>query len=212
MNKTFTLTILLFVWIFISNAFAQNEQILSAMSPYEDLTEFALAAEASEMNKTIGSLNAATQKLRGELPAQVLSQLQLNTQKLATAAKNKDYPAVALVAVDAYKLLAENLNVSKLEVPLEVTLLDYVGFKTQALLMQRPIDWPALQQVALEARGDWEKISPSVKNHGLNDAVQTAITGLQQAVTVKNPQMLHFAAQVDLDLVDLLEGFFERKK
>jgi hypothetical protein len=35
------------------------------------------------------------------------------------------------------------------------------------------------------------------------------ITGMNQATTAENVEMAVFAAQVDLALVDLLEGYFE---
>lgn len=46
-------------------------------------------------------------------------------------------------------------------------------------------------------------------NKGLRDAFNSTIAGLKQAVEQKHLPMLNFAAQIDLDLVDLLESHFE---
>ncbi len=44
----------------------------------------------------------------------------------------------------------------------------------------------------------------------MRDAVKTMIAGLKQATGANNAEMAVFAAQMDLALVDLLEGYFER--
>ena len=49
-----------------------------------------------------------------------------------------------------------------------------------------------------------------MSDKGLRDAVKAMLAGLHQATSAKNSEMAVFAAQMDLALVDLLEGYFER--
>lgn len=68
-----------------------------------------------------------------------------------------------------------------------------------------------MRKVVAEAAGWWKTAKPKVSDKGLRDAVESTIRGMQQAVKIENLTMLHFAAQIDLDLVDVLEGYFEKK-
>jgi hypothetical protein len=70
--------------------------------------------------------------------------------------------------------------------------------------------WEELKKVAGEARRNWAAIQPRVANKALRDTVETAVGGMCKACTEKNAEMGVVAAQIDLALVDLLEGYFER--
>ena len=117
---------------------------------------------------------------------------------------------VALNSVEAYRVLVESLDPNSLVVPAQVSKLDYVGFRLKVLLAASPPDWPAIQ-TTLEAAGrHWHALEPRVGDKGLRDAVKAVLAGLHQATSTKNAEMAVFAAQMDLALVDLLEGYFER--
>ena len=91
-------------------------------------------------------------------------------------------------------------------------MLDYVGFKVHVLLKQKKTDWVALDKTAIEGAKLWKRLKKRISDSGLRDAASTAIKGMHTAAKSKNIEMLNFAAQVDLDLVDLLEGYFRRHK
>jgi hypothetical protein len=69
-----------------------------------------------------------------------------------------------------------------------------------------------MRGVVADAATWWAAIKPTVKNKGLRDALNSTIRGLSQAGKIEHLPMLHFAAQMNLDLVDLLENYFENKK
>ena len=117
---------------------------------------------------------------------------------------------MALNSVEAYRVLVESLDPNGLVVPIQVAKLDYVGFKLKVLLAASPPDWPAIQTTSEAAGRYWHELEPRVGDKGLRDAVKTVIAGLHQATSDENPEMAAFAAQMDLALVDLLEGYFER--
>ncbi len=121
-----------------------------------------------------------------------------------------DNETLALKSVEAYRILIESLDVNSLVVPIQVSLLDYAGFKFEALLHAKATDWLALEKVAEETQQQWAATHPRVTDKGLSDAVDTAIAGMYKASIEKNAGMAVFAAQIDLALVDLLEGYFER--
>jgi hypothetical protein len=92
----------------------------------------------------------------------------------------------------------------------QVLLFDYAGFEMQALLHMTLIDWSAVQSTGDEAWKHWKVIESRVADKGLHAAVNTTIVGMQKAALTRNAEMAGFAARIDLDLVDLLEGYFER--
>jgi hypothetical protein len=198
--------------VLISDAFAQktihnsqtnidtnNEMILSASSPFEDLTEFAISGDKKRIERALKSYDTQAIKVESVLPAKKRDELRALVASIRKATQQGDYRAIALKSPEAYRLLIEALNRGSLKVPIEVSLLDYAGFKFKALLYAKPGDWKALQEVGKQAQKNWDTIKPKVTDKGLN-----------RACVSKNADMALFAAQVDLALVDLLEAEFEK--
>jgi hypothetical protein len=201
--------LLIFNWNVM--AYEKNTVLFDAMSPYEDLTEYALDQNMSKVANSISSLDGLIAKLKAVLSNKSIHSLEINVTKMQAAEKRAAYSEIALLAVDSYKILADELDQTTLKVPKQVVILDYVGFRIHALLRQNEIDWHLISETVDEGKNQWEQVKRKVTNKGLYDSLNTTITGLEIASTSKNIDMLKFAAQVDLDLVDLLEGFFEKK-
>jgi hypothetical protein len=201
--------LLIFNWNVM--AYEKNTVLFDAMSPYEDLTEYALDQNMSKVANSISSLDGLIAKLKAVLSNKSIHSLEINVTKMQAAEKKAAYSEIALLAVDSYKILADELDQTTLKVPKQVVILDYVGFRIHALLRQNEIDWHLISETVDEGKNQWEQVKRKVTNKGLYDSLNTTITGLEIASTSKNIGMLKFAAQVDLDLVDLLEGFFEKK-
>lgn len=143
------------------------------------------------------------------LPPAALEKHKELLKAIQDAAKATDHYSVAVNAVEMFRLLADSLDSSKLEVPKEVSLLDYVGFRLHVLAAAKAPDWNAMKLTVVEGEKWWDAIKEKVDKKGLRDAFNSTITGLKQAVELKHLPMLNFAAQMDLDLVDLLESHFE---
>lgn len=212
LNRYF-LSGLFVVMILSSSAMAQtnNTILFDAMSPYEDLTEYALDQNKEGIDQTIKSLDGLVDKLKNKLSKKAIQNLSENIEKIKIAKDNVDFPKIALYAVDSYKAISEELDTSTLKIPKEVVILDYIGFKLLALLKQQNVDWNLIKITSNEGVSQWENIKIQTSDKPLRNVMDTAIQGIQVAVNSKNMDMLRFAAQVDLDLVDLLEGYFEKK-
>lgn len=186
-----------------------NEVLLSAASPFEDLTENALAGNDKGMQLALKAYDEQAAKVGKVLSAKARQDIELLVATIKMAQQRADYESVALNSVEAYRTLIESLDTSSLMVPVQVSLLDYAGFKLKVLLHAKSPDWSVLRKTAEEARQHWTAIEPRVSDKGLRDAVNTMITGMDKATTAKNVEMAVFAAQVDLAMVDLLEGYFQ---
>jgi hypothetical protein len=189
----------------------KNKVLFEAMSQYEDLTEYALNQDMESVEKIIIFLDSLIKKEKNILSEKAIQNLNANFKKIKMAKSNADFPIITMSAVDSYKTIAEELEYSKLKIPKGVVLLDYIGFKIEALLEQNRIDWTAINKVALEGSDHWTIIKRNISDKGLKDAMNTAIGGIIASVKLRNIEMLKFSAQVNLDLVDLLEGYYEKK-
>ena len=208
------LTALIFTTLsaFARDAAKANEALLHATSPFEDIVEFALDKNDASIAKMLITADGNTAAVREALPAAALEQFNTLLAALHKAATDKAHHAVALNSVELFRVLIDNLDSASLKVPKEVSLLDYVGFKLHVLEAAPPPDWNEMRKTAADAGPWWDAIKSKLTDRKLGDAFNTTVRGLQQAAKTENLPMLHFAAQIDLDLVDLLEKHFEAKK
>lgn len=188
---------------------ARNEVLLASTSPFEDLSEFALAKDAAGITRSLAQADSQAALVRKLLPAAAATQLDELMNSLHRAATGKQHYELALNSVETFRLLLDQLPAKGLVVPKEILLLDYVGFKLHVLEAAPQIDWAAMRQTVADGVAWWGSTKPKIKNVALRDAMDSTIRGLQEGAKTENPRLVHFAAQLDLDLVDLLEALFE---
>jgi hypothetical protein len=186
-----------------------NEIIIAASSPFEDMTEAALAGDKKGIERALRAYDAMADKVDGVLAAARRDELRALVADIRKAKNQVSLDAIALKAPEAYRTLIQGLDRGVLQVPLEVSLLDYAGFRFLVLLHVQPVDWRSLRGAGEQARKNWAAIKAKVADGGLRDAVDVAIAGMNRACALKNADMALLAAQVDLALVDLLEAGFE---
>jgi hypothetical protein len=187
---------------------ALNDEIDTVASLMEDAVEAAIVDDRetvgtkfAEFERDLPALKVSITKDRFALIEKVFS-----TTKQAF--ENNETLQSALSAVEIYRLLVSAIDYKNMEVPLQVSLLDYSGFKLSTLSANPKPDWPEIQTTTVEAIKFWSAIEQDVKNAGLHDLMQSLFEGLASAVTRRDPVMLEFGAQMDLDAVDLLEGYY----
>ncbi|MEJ2656651.1 MAG: hypothetical protein P8012_05575 [Desulfobacterales bacterium] len=201
--------------LLVGNALAaqsasRNDILLSAASPFEDLTEYALAANKKGMklalkayaDQAVGVNEVVSEKTRNNIDGLIAT--------IKKSERRGDNETIALKSVEVYRILIESLDVDSLVVPIQISLLDYAGFKFETLLHARSTNWPELKKVAEEAHRNWVAVQPRVADKALRDTVEAAVAGMYKACIEKNAEMAVFAGQIDLALVDILEGYFER--
>jgi hypothetical protein len=195
-----------------SQGIKANDVLLSAMSPFEDMIEFAFAESDSDISKTLVAADQHATDVKKALSASAASEFATLMEGLHRTATDKDHHEVARSAVEVFRLLIDNLQAKDLKVPKEVSLLDYAGFKLRVLAATQRPNWQDIRKTVGEAAGWWNAINSKVSEKGLRDAFDSLIRGLDDAAKLENLPMLRFAAQIDLDLVDLLEGDLTPKR
>ena len=186
-----------------------NEILLRATSPYEDMVEAALAKDDKGVTEALAAADDDAAAVREKLSASAAEEFAKRLLSLHASAGAKDYQKAATLAVGEFRLLLDGVHPDALSKPQEVNLLDYAGFQLHVLAAAPKPDWKAIRRVVDDAAAWWKATKPRVKDRALSDAFSSTIRGLHEAAESENLAMLEFAAQMDLDLVDLLENFFE---
>lgn len=187
----------------------KNAVLLNATSPFEDLVDFGLAKNDAAIETSLAAVLKQAAAVRKVLSADAGRRFDALVVALGKAAGDKSYAMVADQAVEAFRVLIENLDAAGLRVPKEVSLLDYAGFKIRVLAAAPQPDWNAMRKTVGEAGTWWNAMKAKVSSRGLSDAFGSTVRGLQEASRSENLPMVRFAAQMDLDLVDVLEAHFE---
>lgn len=186
----------------------RNKVLLDSLSPFEDIAEAVINKDSRNIESFVVAANKSFKGIKNLITSESSKKIILLLSGINESAKTRKFDILSSQALEAYKVIALELNSKNLTVPIEVVMLDYTGFKIQSLLTMSNIDWVLLGKVAGEANAYWSGIEHNITNKALRDTFNTDIQGLAEAVKKKNREMLFFASQVDLDLVDLLEEYF----
>lgn len=187
----------------------RNDAIGGLASLTEDLAEFAMAGEAGRTADTIARYREGLGQVRPMFDQASATALAERLAVMEAALGRQDLGSVALAATDSFRTLEMTLDKTALVVPVEVSMLDYVGFRLQSLAAAPAADWMAMKAVVDEADGTWRTLSPQVEDKGLNDLMTSVQAGLEGSIAAQDLGQLRFAAQMELDAVDLLEHHFD---
>ena len=110
-----------------------NKALLRATSPFEDLVEFGLTKNEAAISKSLTEADRRAAVIREVIGSSASGKFDELLAALHQATTDRDHSRLAMSAVEAFRLLIDNLKPQGLQVPKEVSLLDYAGFKLQVL-------------------------------------------------------------------------------
>jgi len=88
-----------------NQAINSTEILLSAMSPFEDMIEFALAGSDSGVSKAVAEADRLAANIKSVLPNPIASRFDALMAVLHNAAADKDHHKLASSAVDIFRNL-----------------------------------------------------------------------------------------------------------
>jgi hypothetical protein len=183
----------------------RNTLLRTSAEPFEILTEQAFTVPWPEVDRLIGEARSAAAGARDLLPGPAASTLDARLAALAAARQAQDRPGLALAAVETYRLLVESQDAATAQVPIPISLLDYAGFRYDALAQAPNVDWAAMDQSVRFAGEQWRAIAPSIASPALRGVMPQSIGAMSAAVREHNVPFARGAAATELALVDLLE-------
>ncbi len=125
------------------------ENLDQILSPFEDMTEYALDKNDEGVAKSLSKVDAAMNEgaFAKNLNPESMKSLSSQIEKLKEFAKLKNFEQVAIASTDIFEYNTSNfVDTKKIENQIRIEHLDYMGFKVLALLNQEKIDWKNIEQ------------------------------------------------------------------
>lgn len=187
------------------------ENLDQILSPFEDMTEYALDKNDEGITKSLSKVDAAMNEgaFAKNLNPESMKSLSSQIEKLKEFAKLKNFEQIAIASTDIFEHNTSNfVDTKKIENQIRIEHLDYMGFKVLALLNQEKIDWKNIEQTIEGVKKEWLALSPEIKDNNLKDSFEYLFEGLEISAKNKDSKMGEILASMDLSLVDVLENSF----
>lgn len=183
---------------------------LPASEYFEGLTEQAFTASPAALDALIEQAGEAAARDGKALAPPTAATLARRLTEIDVARASLNRADLAIASVECYRLLVSAGPVRE-AAPVQVSLLDYAGFRYGADLGAQPVRWDDAGAAADFAAAQWRQIEPRVTDAALRGRFAAAVTGLKAAVQTRDLAAARRVDQTELDLVDELEAFFARK-
>jgi hypothetical protein len=188
----------------------RNAKLTEAASLNEDLIGFALDGKADKVAEQVAAMRKAFPTLQPFLDVTAFETLGRQLAAMEQASSKNDALGTALVAVETYRVIENAMDTDSRPSPIEVAMLDYSGFKLSVLAAMQDTDWAAIAATARGSDDSWSVLTTSVKDASIRNLVTAIQDGLRAAVERKDIHGVKFAAKMQLEVVDVLEGYFQR--
>ena len=190
-----------------SSASSAAVRLLASAEPFEALTEGAFTNPDSKLDQMIAQGRGAVGGIRSLLsPAATrkVDELLGALQRSRADGKRAD---VALSSIEIYRILVSSVP-GGTKVPVDVSLLDYAGFRFQADLKAQPSRWNDMGDAILFANNHWEAIAPRIADKSVSMLFERALSQMAIAVEHREPKLAASAVNDELNQVDSLEAYF----
>src|SRR6266853_5357453 len=111
----------------------RNAKLADAASINEDLIGFSLEGKADKVAEKVVAMREALPSLRPILNARSFETIGRQLTEMEQASSKSDVFGTALVAVEAYRIIENAMDTASRPSPIEVSMLDYSGFKLSIL-------------------------------------------------------------------------------
>lgn len=192
---------------------AQSAAVTPVLAPlpaseyFETLTETAFSDSPAKLDTTIALARTAVARDRETLPASVTTQLDQRLQQIAEARVAMNRADLAIASIEGFRLVIA-ASPSAGPVPVQVSLLDYAGFRYWADLKAPTVRWDDTAAAADFAAAQWDEISTRVSDPALRTRFEAALTDMKAAAKARDAAAAIQAVTSELDLVDELEAHF----
>lgn len=179
------------------------------LSPFEDMTEFALENNEEGVQKSLSKINKVFENgaFARNLSLENYKILNSKFVQLKELIAQKKYNKIALASTEIFEFNASNfLDGNKIENQIHVENLDYMGFKILALLNQEKIDWTKIELTITNVQKMWTALSPNIADKNLKNSFNYLFKGLHLSAKNKDVNMSKILSEMNLSLVDVLEN------
>ena len=194
-----------------NDQFETAKALTAAGEPFEVLAETAFTATPAELDKAIDAADAATRPLKTIVPAALFASLQTRLTAIRQARKSDQSAELSLAAIEGFRDVLSAIPGTPV-VPIDVSLLDYAGFRFDADAQAKPPRWEDMARATTFARERWATLSNSAALSKLKVRFDNGLSAMEADVRNRNIVQARAAAKAELEMVDELERAFARSK
>ena len=191
-------------------AAARQACLVAGAEAFEVLTEDAATAPLARLLAESTVATAKARECQGALARPQASDLDQIISRIGQFKTNRDRAAMALSAIEGYRVLVIAQARGPRDAPLEVALLDYAGFRYQAGAQSSPPLWDEMKQAVEFADRQWRSLSPRVTDTRLRMSFTGDVEAMRAALHASNSARARRAVSAELEHVDTLERYFAK--
>lgn len=188
-----------------ADAASQQRCLVAGAEAYEGLTEHAFVEPIAKLGLEAREVELVARGCERFLNAEQIVALHEVFDRTTDAQTPASY---ALAAVEGYRVLTSAQVRGASPIPIEVSLLDYAGFRYQAGASSASPLWDDMREAAAIADLHWTAVAPSIFDLALKERFEGEITALHAAILAQDVAAARRAATAELDDVDRLEQYF----
>ena len=190
-----------------SNGISNNLALLAAAEEFETLTEISFSANPSMREKMIAKAGKAAAGVMKFAPPRLTVHLQTHIADILSAQRKNSSADLAIASNEAFRDLVSAVA-GKQQTPLNVSLLDYAGFRFDADAQALPARFADMQETAVFGQEQWAGIKSRPEVAGLSARFSAALDNMELASRSGDVALARTTAKVELDMVDELEKAF----
>ena len=182
------------------------------LSPFEDMTEYALDRDISSMKKGYKDIEALEDSglLAKSVTDGISTQISQDIESLENYINTKNYSEVALLSTKLFKIIVNNFAYSQyVKNQIQIENLDGMGFEILSLISNKDVNYEQIQSIINEAQKKWMFLRDDMENENAIDSFDLLFKALSHATIKHDYEMLKILASMDLALVDVIEKQFQ---
>ncbi|WP_411291479.1 hypothetical protein [Sphingorhabdus sp.] len=186
---------------------SNNAALFAAAEEFETLTESSFSADIASREKTIAKVSNAAARVAKFASPELAAQLQTHLGNIRAAQKNNAPADLAIASNEAFRVLVSAIAGNQ-KTPVNVSLLDYAGFRFDADAQAIPARFDDMEESVLFAQAQWAGIKSRPEIAKLSARFSASLDNMDLAARSGDVAKARAAAKVELDMVDELETAF----
>ena len=174
----------------VPSAAAKADPLAGGAEIFENLTESAPTIDAAAFKKSLSEFEMLYPEIAKRLSPARKKYLNRLVTDVRDAWRKGERASMALQSIEAYRLLQQAIDHGAQPVPVEVPLLDYAGFKLNALLLSKQPNWKQVASTAQEASIWWTAVRTKITDMALRDAMDRTVESIKDAAVRKDRKLL----------------------
>lgn len=175
----------------------------------EDFVDAVLRGQTGAYRERAQALVDGVAAVQSRMDPAQFDLAEMHAAAAMAALQRNDAPSAALAALEVYRVLEESSAPESRATPIEVSLLDYAGFKLAALALPSQPNWAEVDAGVRFSAQQWQTLRAQVSDSAVADMMDELQRTLSAAAQRRDAQTLGAAARAQLAAVDLVERYFD---